>query len=388
MSKAEKEKKGLSILEKVLSIVTSITTIGCGVFGLLWNDAKNATVQIDQPNGPLEVRLVDFPGVYGNLMDEKEGLETEKKNLETEKQDLLAVIADEKALLEFSPSVAQAPEIPTTAGDPLFPMMLKNERNWKATHGEPRDGRETTFDPKDFAVAWKDGYAEYVVDKKYTTLIGTIASHFEMENNEGVVTIWANDRQIYKSPVIKNTSKALTFSASLEGTDADIIKIHVSNGPLLLMDFEMHSPTTPAPTTAPIQATPGDSLFVMTMKNEEWWQVNTGEPRDGRGAAHSPKHFALAGAESWGGQRPGRAEFILTKEYTTLTGTVAPHFNMINFETVLTIWANERQIYKSPAIKNTSLPISFNVSLAGIEADFIKVEASGGPLLLMDFNLS
>jgi len=348
------------------------------ILGFLLKSAITATVQIQQANGPLEVRLVDFPGVYGELMDEK-------KDLEEEKENLLAVIADEQALLAFAPPLAVAPTIPTTEGDSLFALYWKNGRNWQPNHGEPRDGREATFNPKNFVVVGRDGYAEYIIEKDYSTLIGTIASHFEMANNECVITIWANDRQIYKSPIIKNTSKAITFSASLEGIEGDVIKIHSSNGPVLLMDFELHSPKTPKATQT--QLVPGTPLFTMQFKNEERWWVNAGEPKDGRGKVHNPKNFVLTGENYYGRGLRGYAEYVINNDYKRLTGTIAPYFTMENYESVLTIWANERQIYKSPVIKNTNKPIEFVASLEGLDVESIKIEAIGF-LVLMDFELS
>ena len=72
------EKKGLSSLEMILSILASLATVGSIVFAMLWGNAKSATVQIEQePGKPIEIRIVDLPEIYDNLFKEKEKLKEE-----------------------------------------------------------------------------------------------------------------------------------------------------------------------------------------------------------------------------------------------------------------------------------------------------------------------
>jgi len=54
----------LSTSEKVMSIVASVATVAGAVFGVLWNNAVNVTIQVELPDGPTEIRAVDFPDAY------------------------------------------------------------------------------------------------------------------------------------------------------------------------------------------------------------------------------------------------------------------------------------------------------------------------------------
>jgi len=148
------------------------------------------------------------------------------------------------------------------------------------------------------------------------------------------------------------------------------------------------SMTTQVPTTT---QRPTNALFAMTLKNPQSWEVNSGEPKDGRGTTHKPKLFVVAGSGPPKRQNYdwdiGRAEYVVNEEYSTLTGTIAPHSDMLDREYALTIWANDRKVYELEKIRNTDKPTFFNVSLDGIEFDIIKIEAKYGPLLLMDFEL-
>jgi len=148
------------------------------------------------------------------------------------------------------------------------------------------------------------------------------------------------------------------------------------------------APTTQATTT---QATttssmPDNALFAMMVKNQSSWKVNHGEAKDGRGTLHNPMNYVVAG--NWNSSsNSGRAEYIVNENYSRLTGTIAPHSNMPDRSITLTIYAKSSQIYKSPPIRNTSLPIDFDVSLSGVENDVIMITTPSGPLLLMDFEL-
>ena len=141
--------------------------------------------------------------------------------------------------------------------------------------------------------------------------------------------------------------------------------------------------TTQASTTSSV---PNNALFTMMAKNQSSWKVNHGEAKDGRGTLHNPRNYVVAG--DWNSSRnSGSAEYIVNENYSRLTGTIAPHANMPDRSITLTIYAKSSQIYQSPPIRNTSLPIDFDVSLSGVENDVIKITTPSGPLLLMDFEL-
>jgi len=89
--------KKWSVLDSILSVLASIATIASIILGFLLSDAKNATVQIEQPGGPLEVRLVDFPDVYSDLKAENERLKAELE--QKEKQTVQANTAPAKEAL-------------------------------------------------------------------------------------------------------------------------------------------------------------------------------------------------------------------------------------------------------------------------------------------------
>jgi hypothetical protein len=77
MARSRREQQ-LSTANGWLSLFVAILTIVSTVLGILYGKAKVATVQIEQgENGPLEIRIVNLPDMYGDLLAENERLKAE-----------------------------------------------------------------------------------------------------------------------------------------------------------------------------------------------------------------------------------------------------------------------------------------------------------------------
>jgi len=131
----------------------------------------------------------------------------------------------------------------TDEGVPLFESLAKNTARWNINNGIPKDGWEREYIPKNFviAVAYDNGssYAEYNLEKRFTTVKGTIAPYLNMRAyDSGELRIYVNDKLVYQLTGIKNTDSPVEFICD-KLNHAEIIQIVVNGGSLLLMDFEL-----------------------------------------------------------------------------------------------------------------------------------------------------
>jgi len=250
-----KEKKW-SILNSFLAIVASIATVASIIFGFLWNSAVNATVQIQQPNGPLEVSLVDFPGVYSNLNAAKESLYAENENLKAELARAEIPTTSANAMSETT-----LPSIPDSLSlfDKTSPIASKD---WRINNDSPIDTRGNRLaNNVTYLVARTDNsyyglsWAEYAVDGQYNMLYCDLSPHEEMSNidngksnttlvisvkREGMDTL----EQVYpkegENQAITTATKTTSIDISI-GDKVDYVRFEMTGrGTLLLWNLRLY----------------------------------------------------------------------------------------------------------------------------------------------------
>ncbi|MCL1951749.1 MAG: hypothetical protein FWF60_02860 [Oscillospiraceae bacterium] len=216
--------KKWSRLDTFFSILASIATVVSIAFGMLYTNAKNATVQIDQPNGPIEVKLVDFPDVYGDLKAENERLKAELKQKENQ--------AGQANVTENVQTPAAT--IPQIDGTYLFTLVPK----WQSDINillNPSSAPYAIAGNAEGGINY-NGRAAYILSKKYQKLTGIIVPSNDIKVDRDLsFTIWADGGIIYGSPQIYRESDPIYFTCSVEG--ANEISFETTGGPLILREF-------------------------------------------------------------------------------------------------------------------------------------------------------
>ena len=215
--------KKWSRLDTFLSIVASIATISSIILGYLFTSAKNATVQIDQPNGPIEVKLVDFPDVYGDLKAENERLKAELKQKENQ--------AGQANVTENVQTPAAT--IPQSGGTYLFSFVPKKLEYWNVI----MDSDAPYAVVGDAQEGWIFcGEADYTLNGKYRVLKGSIAPSDDIKGDWNFsFVIYADGSTIYSSPKINRDSGQVDFTCSVAGTTK--LELRTDGGPLILREF-------------------------------------------------------------------------------------------------------------------------------------------------------
>jgi len=230
--------KKLSKLEKILSIAASVLAIVSIAFGWLWGTARNATTEIVQPDGPLEVRLVDLPDFIDALQRENESL---RENFEQDAQ-----VDEPEMQVQTTQTATQIAPV-TSDVIPLFTLPLRNEHNWRVNSDIARDGRGELHAPDNFGVitAGWGGRAEYIINENFSRLTGIVAPHYRKGNHNTRLYIYVHVegewRLLYSSQTfISNISLPVPVDVNLSQViEFDAIRIR-SDRELLLMDFELH----------------------------------------------------------------------------------------------------------------------------------------------------
>jgi hypothetical protein len=205
----------------------------------------------------------------------------------------------------------------------------------------------------------------------------------------GIATGWLSKTAI---TINVDTEMAKKY-ADLEQTNAVLIsQSQVAQNEIESLRARLAEPTTTAPnnqttTQGSIIPVPqGKALFEMLVKNEQYWQTNSGVAKDGRGALHAPKNYVVVRDS---GPYNGEADYVLDNSYTTLSGTIASHLNMGSGSHTILIMVYDIVVYEA-TIRNTDKPLEFTCNITG--ADTIHIELSDSSnnsvWLLMDFIVS
>ena len=214
--------KRWSGLDTFLSVLASVATILSFVFGFLYNSAVNATVKIEQDEGkPLEIKIVDFPDLFGKLQEENERLKEELRG--------------QTAPIGDTPQVqVKIINTPQTSGTYLFTLVPVRQNNWNIvldSSGAPSAIAGNAEGGSVYA-----GTAGYDINKKYQTLEGIIIPSEDIKVDwDFSFTIWADGVPIYGSPKINRDGHQFSFAVNIENTNH--LSMEAYGGPLILCNF-------------------------------------------------------------------------------------------------------------------------------------------------------
>jgi len=228
-------------------------------------------------------------------------------------------------------------------------------------------------------------------------LVGILGTFFATSaiNNNQVLTVFFNGTEVRVSP---DENQAMIDDLREENNSLKAEKESFSQKAEeeYSKGFEagklsISLPAEPHTESAEIAASAnGVYLFsdAITQVDSKRWAVGAGQVADPLGNTHDTKYYAHAREDYFYGWDTGWAEYNINQKYTQLSGTVVSHVDIATgAEAVLTIFADGATIYTSPSITRTTYPFELDKKIPE-GTKILKIEVSGGPLLLLDFTLS
>ena len=199
---------------------------------------------------------------------------------------------------------------------------------------------------------------EYLLDKKYSVLKGTIYVPKGVTSNSiCVLTVKADGFVIYNSPIIDKTSKPVDVEVTVSGFNNLVIDWSISSyyfdcclsDPVLLTETASE-PATIDPKTLPISIMDLTSIDKNPEKTEKL--TDTFGNEYGNAVCNN-----IQDKQSW--------EYLLDNKYSKFKCTIyIPKGSTFNNSVTMTITADGKNIYQSPALKNTSDKVDVDVDIS------------------------
>jgi len=222
-------KKRWSTLDTVLSILASVLGILSVVFGVLYNNAKNVTVEIEQADGkPLEIKVVDFPEKYNELLSKIEFLESKIEEPTIREP-------------ETSSETQASSQTSTSTTDPIlvgYLIDVVSQKDWEKGRYLPRSSKEsgktdyfemkgkTFYDGCTWDVSYGcDSYSVYTLNGNYTEISGTLGCVSSSSGDGSVRLLYFFDEVLQPEMELKPDMKNRPWVIKVAGVHELKIKL-------------------------------------------------------------------------------------------------------------------------------------------------------------------
>ena len=253
-----------------------------------------------------------------------------------------------------------------------------------------------TFDSRN-GMEWEssfhtyNAYAEYYVDGKFKSVSGVLAPNSNTkEGATAYLQIYADDLLIFTSPYVTRKTEPFDFSVDISGAKYLKLCITLENdgsnywfgehdfySSLILSDVTLKLGDGNVSSTTSL----GTSLDSLGEFNKTAWpKWNDGYPKDLPNTDYSSacnyvifepsRDMEFKGADH---TYYASAEYRVNKEYSSLSGTIAPYTSAnIDSTAYVNIYADDTLVYTSPCIEGKSDAISFDVDISN--ASYVSIE--------------
>ncbi len=397
------------------AIVGVILLLLIGIGGMVISSINQSSEQKDIQWYIDEAGKLADSGDYGAAFDKiQEGLSNypDSSELQNTSAEYAAMAEDENGSTvgdagEASsiPSESTGPEVlPSTVSlSTLPPAGHAGCPNWNTGSSRDPFGNDystksnyITFDSRN-GMEWEssfhtyNAYAEYYIDGKFKTVSGVLApNNNAREGATAYLQIYADDLLIFTSPYITRKTEPFDFNVDISGAKYLKLCITLENdgsnywfgehdfySSLILSDVMLQLGDGNVSSTS----SSGTSLDSLGEFNKTAWpQWNDGYPKDLPNTDYSSacnyvifepsRDMEFKGADH---TYYASAEYRVNKEYSSLSGTIAPYTSAnIDSTAYVNIYADDTLVYTSPCIEGKSDAISFDVDISN--ASYVSIE--------------
>lgn len=230
--------------------------------------------------------------------------------------------------------------------------------------------------------AYNANWAEYKLNKQYSTFTGTVVMNYDYrgkDSEDSYVKIYGDDVLLYTSPLITRGVEPDTFSVDV--SDIDTLKVSIQGQDYIrVVDAILYKEgATPSEDTS-LKDKESQRSVNRYLANMDWFSAS-----DNKGGFRVydmvVDNFGNTYSNGLGGQdayNENWAEYKLNKQYSTFTGTVVMNSEYKGESSDITyvnIYGDDILLYTSPLIACGVEPNDFQIDVSSV--DVLKVTIQG-----------